>query len=99
MSDELIFDSERQELRDRKKRWLIPLLVLAGILLAVVIVSLLLRSGKTAAHTFGLRCDAHLIAHFFEPQLSAINQCRIDSSGGRQNMDMRLHRLQHRLVN
>ena len=41
MSDELIFDSERQELRDRKKRWLIPLLVLAGILLAVVIVSLL----------------------------------------------------------
>ena len=53
MSDELIFDSERQELRDRKKRWLIPLLVLAGILLAVVIVSLLLRSGKKPVNKEG----------------------------------------------
>lgn len=53
MSDELIFDSERQELRDRKKRWLIPLLVLAGILLAVVIVSLLLRSGKKPVNKGG----------------------------------------------
>ena len=53
MSDELIFDSERQALQDRKKRWLIPLLVLAGILLAVVVVSLLLRSGKKPVNKGG----------------------------------------------
>ena len=53
MSDELIFDSERQALRDRKKRWLLPLIVLAGILLAVVIVSLLLRSGKKPVNKGG----------------------------------------------
>lgn len=46
MSDELIFDSERQANRERKKKWLVPLLVLAGILIAVVVVSLLLRSDK-----------------------------------------------------
>ena len=53
MSDELIFDSERQALRDRKKRWLVPLLVLVGILLAVVVVSLLLRSGKKPVNKGG----------------------------------------------
>lgn len=53
MSDELIFDSERQEMRDRKKTWLIPLLVLAGILIAVVVVSLLLRSGKKPVNNGG----------------------------------------------
>ena len=53
MSDELIFDSERQERRARKKSRLIPLLVLAGILLAVIVIALLLRSGKEPVHPAG----------------------------------------------
>jgi hypothetical protein len=53
MSDELLFDSERQERKAAKKQWLIPLLVLAGILLAVIIISLLLRSGKEPVQTAG----------------------------------------------
>lgn len=53
MSDELIFDSERQERRAKKKRRMIPLLVLAGILIAVIVVVLIVRSGKTPVHPAG----------------------------------------------
>lgn len=53
MSDELIFDSERQERRAKKKRRLIPLLVLAGILIAVVAIALIIRSRKEPVHTSG----------------------------------------------
>lgn len=53
MSDELLFDSERQERRAHKKRLLIPLLVLAGILIAVTVIALILRSGKNPVHPAG----------------------------------------------
>ena len=50
-SDELVFDSERQEETARKKRLLIPLLALAGILLLVVVIALIVRSGNKPVHT------------------------------------------------
>lgn len=53
MSDELIFDSERQMLRAEKKRRLIPLLALAAILVLVVVVVLILRGCRAETHTGG----------------------------------------------
>lgn len=53
MSDELIFDSERQMRRDQRRRRLIPLLALAAILIVVAVVLLLLRGCRGETHTGG----------------------------------------------
>lgn len=53
MSDEFLFDSERQQRKAEKKRLLIPLLVLVGIILAVIVVTLILRSGRPETHVEG----------------------------------------------
>ena len=53
MSDKLIFDSERQEQRALRKRRLLPILVLVGILILAVVVALLIRSGRGEAHAGG----------------------------------------------
>ena len=89
MSDELIFDSERQAFRDRKKRWLIPLLVLAGILLAVVVVSLLLRSSKKPVNkggedtlypfTWQVQADGSVLLEL--PHADARDHCWVQTDG------------------
>lgn len=53
MSDELIFDSERQMKRADRRRWLIPLLALAAVLVLAVAVALILRGIKTVMQTGG----------------------------------------------
>lgn len=57
MSEELIFDSERQEMRAARKRWLLPCLVLAGILVLAVAVALIIRAGRSEIHSGGQDTD------------------------------------------
>ena len=57
MSDEFLFDSERQQQKADRKRKLLPFLVLAGVLLLAVIVALLLRGSKGEIHTGGEQTD------------------------------------------
>lgn len=57
MSEELIFDSERQEQREARKRWLLPCLVLVGILLLAVTIALIIRAGKGDTHSGGQDTD------------------------------------------
>ena len=57
MSDELIFDSERQARREKKKRQLIPFLALAVILVLVVAAVLILRGCKAEVHKGGESTD------------------------------------------
>ena len=53
MSDELIFDSERQLLRAGKRRRLILLLILTGVVVLGVVIALILLSRRPALHTGG----------------------------------------------
>ena len=53
MSEELLFDSERQERKARRKTLLIPLLVLAAVIVLVVVIALIVRSGKAELHNAG----------------------------------------------
>lgn len=66
MSDELIFDSERQMKRADRRRWLIPLLALAAVLVLAVAVALILRrintvmltGGEDTPYPYGWRTEA-----------------------------------------
>ncbi len=53
MSDELLFDSERQERRARRKTRLIPLIVLAAVIVLAVVVALVIRKSKAELHNAG----------------------------------------------
>ncbi len=53
MSDELIFDSERQMLRAEKKRRLVPLLTLAAVLVMVAAAVLILRGCRAEQYSGG----------------------------------------------
>ena len=53
MSEELLFDSERQEKRAVRKRRLIPILALAGVILLAVILALILRATRAKVHNGG----------------------------------------------
>ena len=49
MSEELLFDSERQERKARRKTWLIPLLVLAALIVLVILVQVFQSVGTHLA--------------------------------------------------
>lgn len=53
MSDEFLFDSEREQIRARKKRRLILLLALAGVVVLAAVVALILLSRRPALHSGG----------------------------------------------
>lgn len=54
MADELLFDSERQEKKTQRRKWLFPALALAAVLLIAVVVALILRGkNKTEIHKLG----------------------------------------------
>lgn len=54
MADELLFDSERQEKKTQRRKWLFPALALAAVLLIAVAVALILRGkNKTEIHKLG----------------------------------------------
>lgn len=54
MADELLFDSERQEKKTQRRKWLYPALALAAVLLIAVAVALILRGkNKTEIHKLG----------------------------------------------
>lgn len=54
MADELLFDSERQEKKTQRRKWLYPAIALAAVLLIAVVVALILRGkNKTEIHKLG----------------------------------------------
>lgn len=53
MADELLFDSERQEKKARKRRLLRPAIALAAILVLAVVIALILRSVREPVHKEG----------------------------------------------
>ncbi len=54
MADELLFDSERQEKKTQRRKWLYPAIALAAVLLIAVAVALILRGkNKTEIHKLG----------------------------------------------
>ena len=54
MADELLFDSERQEKKTQRRKWLFPAIALAAVLLIAVVVALILRGkNKTEIHKLG----------------------------------------------
>ena len=53
MADELLFDSERQEKKARRRRWLFPVIALAAILVIAVIVALIIRGSRPKSYPGG----------------------------------------------
>ena len=53
MADELLFDSERQEKKAQRRKWLFPALALAAVLLIAVVIGLILRGSKPVLHLLG----------------------------------------------
>ena len=74
MSEELLFDSERQEKRADRKRRLLPILVLVGVILLAVILALILRATRSRVHNSG---DGTLYPYTWQ-----------NKSGGRIQLDI-----------